>query len=138
MKAGGRGGGAEEIEGLRVILGPKKGSGGVRDGDVDVGGGRGGGGGGKERKVGTTESVRLGDVASVVARGRNVGVLVGEKEVRSCGSVIHSPLAPIPYHSLQTSLSLPPSFLPPISPLKTQQAINQERVLTPHPPPPST
>lgn len=38
------------------------------------------GGGGKGRAE--RESVKLGDVASVVARGRNVGVLVGEKDVR--------------------------------------------------------
>lgn len=32
---------------------------------------------------GSRESVKLGDVASVVFRGRNVGVLVGEKDVSS-------------------------------------------------------
>ncbi len=45
---------------------------------------------GKGEKVGVgvkgkaerRESVKMGDVASVVARARNVGVLVGEKEVR--------------------------------------------------------
>ncbi len=36
----------------------------------------------KGRAAERRESVKMGDVASVVARGRNVGVLVGDKEVR--------------------------------------------------------
>lgn len=39
--------------------------------------------GGKER-----EMVRLGDVASVVPRGRNVAVLVGEKDVSILDSLV--------------------------------------------------
>ncbi|KAL9077813.1 MAG: hypothetical protein Q9161_000185 [Pseudevernia consocians] len=81
IKAGGRN--TEEIEGLRVVLG-KKGDG---DGGGDVGkgkgeklGGGGGGGGGGKGKAERQESVKLGDVANVVARGRNVGVMVGEKD----------------------------------------------------------
>ncbi|KAF6229948.1 hypothetical protein HO133_004286 [Letharia lupina] len=68
IKAGGRN--AEDIEGLRVVLG-KGGGEGRGNGDNEGGGGK----GRAER-----ESVKLGDVASVVARGRNVGVLVGEKD----------------------------------------------------------
>lgn len=52
---------------------------------------------GKVDKERERESVTLGDVASVVARGRNVGVLVGEKDVRSifpCYSHKHTPLTP--------------------------------------------
>lgn len=80
IKAGGRN--AEEIEGLRVVLGKEDGGGGGGDvgkgtGDK-VGGGRGGGKGKADRQGG----VKLGDVANVVARGRNVGVMVGEKDVR--------------------------------------------------------
>lgn len=71
IKAGGRN--AEEIEGLRVVLGNGAGKG---SGD---GKGKGEKGKGKGDRG---ESVKLGDVASVVARGRNVGVLVGEKDVR--------------------------------------------------------
>lgn len=66
---GGRRGSAEEIEGARVWLG-----------------GKGGGRGKKKEEEGEegeeARVVKLGDVASVVARGRNVGVLVGEKKVR--------------------------------------------------------
>lgn len=70
IKAGGRN--VEDIEGLRVVL---------RKGEGDARGDR--KGKGKEKEKGHRgESVKLGDVASVVARGRNVGVLVGEKDVR--------------------------------------------------------
>ena len=86
IKAGGRNAG--EIEGLRVVFGKKK---------EDGGGGEKGGGGGKGKGKGRAEleSVKLGDVASVVARGRNIGVLVGEKDVRSvafsCPTVTNIP-----------------------------------------------
>ena len=70
IKAGGRN--VEDIEGLRVVL---------RKAEGDARGDRKGKGKGKE-KGDRGESVKLGDVASVVARGRNVGVLVGEKDVR--------------------------------------------------------
>lgn len=73
---GGRRGSAEEIEGARVWLGGG-GSGGGK--------GKSGGRGKKEEEGEEGEEarvVKLGDVASVVARGRNVGVLVGEKKVR--------------------------------------------------------
>lgn len=65
---------AEEVEGVRVFLnGGKTGnSNGKKDRDRE----KGEGGGKRER-----ESVRLSDVASVVARGRNVAVMVGEKDV---------------------------------------------------------
>ena len=52
IKAGGRN--PESIENVRVKLNKEKGS---------------------------KETVKLGDLASVVPRGRNVGVLVGEKDV---------------------------------------------------------
>lgn len=79
VKAGGRN--AEGIEGLKVVVG-KKGSGEERGGGgrkKGKGGGEADGGGGS-----SSGSVKMGDVASVVARGRNVGVLVGEKEVCFC------------------------------------------------------
>ena len=68
IRAGGRD--LEGIEGVRVALGK-----GNVSGKGEANGGLNGGGSGKE------EVVRVRDVASVVARGRNVGVLVGEKEV---------------------------------------------------------
>ena len=82
IKAGGRS--AEEIEGLRVVLGQKGGGG--DDGEKKGGENEGekGRGKGKGEKAGK-ERVKLRDVASVVARGRNIGVLVGEKDVRSFG-----------------------------------------------------
>lgn len=58
IKAGGSGRDAEAIEGLRVQL-------------VKAGNG----------SSGKRETVALGDVASVVSRGRNVGVIVGERDV---------------------------------------------------------
>ena len=113
MKAGGRS--AEEIEGVRVLLGGK------RDRDREGGEGRRGGedGGKKGSKEGEKGQgkgkmdVRLGDVASVVARGRNVGVLVGEKEV-SCNpssplslSSLHSMKAPMGYKHPNPLLQTP-------------------------------
>ena len=107
MKAGGRS--AEEIEGVRVSLGGKgdregaEGRRGGEDGAKSVGGKNGSKEGEKGQGKGKMD-VRLGDVASVVARGRNVGVLVGEKEV-SCSnpsfplslSLLHSMKAPMEY-----------------------------------------
>lgn len=79
VRAGGRS--AEEIEGLRLVVG--------KGGGVKGDGGKGKGekereGGAKGKAKAERESVKLGDVASVVARGRNVGVMVGEKDVRFC------------------------------------------------------
>lgn len=76
IKAGGRN--AEELEGLRIVLGKAGGDVAV-SGDGSRGKGKKGGEGKADRDRG---SVKLGDVASVVARGRNVGVMVGEKDVR--------------------------------------------------------
>lgn len=61
----------DAVEGLRVRLGGGKDGGGGKEGSGKRG--KDGGSGG--------EVVRLRDVASVVVRGRNMGVLVGEKEV---------------------------------------------------------
>lgn len=97
IKAGGRNAG--EIEGLRVVLGKREREGGERE--RERGGGRGNGGGKRER-----EGVKLGDVASVVARGRNVGVLVGEKDVRYNSLYYKHPPPNLKTH--QASTNLPP------------------------------
>ena len=101
IKAGGRS--AEEIEGVRVVLGGKTVDG-AADRDGKGKGKRDRAGGGKER----APSVKLGDVANLVARGRNVGVLVGEKDVRS-------PF-PFPFLILPSLLVISTTPHPPILP----------------------
>ena len=115
MKAGGRS--AEEIEGVRVSLGGKRdreggeGRRGGEDGAKSAGGKNGSKEGEKGQGKGKMD-VRLGDVASVVARGRNVGVLVGEKEV-SC-----NPLSLSLLHSmkLQWNINIPILYKHPVQP----------------------
>ena len=113
MKAGGRS--AEEIEGVRVLLGGKRdreGGEGRRGGD-DGAKSVGGKNGSKEGQGKGKMDVRLGDVASVVARGRNVGVLVGEKEV-SCNPSFPLSLSLLHSMKLQWNINIPILYKHPV------------------------
>lgn len=93
-----------------------------------------GGGGGRDKQGGKGKGkVRVGDVASVVRRGRNVGVIVGEKDVGTLplSLDLHSPFLYISTQVLEQQLltrgpsaspprhlrSLPSAALPPPYPL---------------------
>ena len=78
---------AEAVESLRVTLGPVKAEGGGKKAK--------GGGAGEEK-------VTIGDVASVMKRGRNIVIMVGEKDV--CPPFPHSPSL------LYTHLTNPPQL----------------------------
>ncbi|KAL6715985.1 hypothetical protein ACLMJK_006947 [Lecanora helva] len=101
VKAGGRD--LESIEGIRVRLRGEK-------------GGKGDGGGGGKGEKGKGEVVTVGDVASVVRRGRNIAVIAGEKDLLPplhtalSSPQSHTPLSPTPSPTDPLTLLIP---LPP-------------------------
>ena len=86
-----------------MVLGKREGGEKEKEKDKDKGGEKGKGKGKAEReRERERESVTLGDVASVVARGRNVGVLVGEKDVGSVFPLPSSQTPPPPSYPFQS------------------------------------
>ncbi|CAD6589029.1 MAG: hypothetical protein ASARMPREDX12_003566 [Alectoria sarmentosa] len=124
IKAGGSN--ADEIEGLRVVLGKREGGEKEKEKDKDKGGEKGKGKGKAEReRERERESVTLGDVASVVARGRNVGVLVGEKDHLK---PVLSSLASLPSLSYTTSPTDPLTLTVAVPPVTAESRLAAKKV----------